>query len=147
MSASYLDDLSLRSFPHASRRSAVVATEGVVATSQPLAAQAGLGVLADGGNAIDAAIAAAAALTVVEPTSNGLGSDAFAIVWDGERLHGLNGSGRWPADADVEAIRASGHTDFPDWGWSAVKVPGGDRSASSRTARAARPSCRWRPAP
>lgn len=124
MSASYLDDLSLRSFPHASRRSAVVATEGVVATSQPLAAQAGLGVLADGGNAIDAAIAAAAALTVVEPTSNGLGSDAFAIVWDGERLHGLNGSGRWPAGADVEAIRAAGHTDFPDWGWSAVTVPG-----------------------
>src|SRR5450432_541169 len=69
----------------------------MVATSQPLAAQAGLAVLASGGNAIDAAIAAAAVLTVVEPTMNGIGSDAFALCWDGKRLHGLNGSGRAPA--------------------------------------------------
>src|SRR5580693_2285253 len=74
----------------------------VVATSQPLAAQAGLRMLLKGGNAVDAAIAAAVALTVVEPTSNGLGSDAFAIVWDGGELHGLNASGRSPAGWTAE---------------------------------------------
>src|SRR5829696_8208074 len=85
------------SFPYPSRRMPVLAPRGVVATSQPLAAQAGLRMLLAGGNAVDAAIATAAALTVVEPTSNGIGSDAFAIVWDGQRLHGLNASGRSPA--------------------------------------------------
>ena len=69
----------------------------VVSTSQPLAAQAGLRMLLAGGNAVDAAIAAAMALTVVEPTGCGLGSDGFAIVWDGKELHGLNASGRSPA--------------------------------------------------
>lgn len=79
-----------------SRRSAVLA-DNVVTTSHPLAAQAGLSMLAKGGNAIDAAIATAITLTLVEPTGNGMGSDAFAILWDGERLHGLNASGRSPA--------------------------------------------------
>jgi gamma-glutamyltranspeptidase/glutathione hydrolase len=68
----------------------------VVSTSHPLAAQAGLKILLAGGNAVDAAIAAAAMLTVVEPVSNGLGSDAFAILWDGKQLHGLNASGPAP---------------------------------------------------
>src|SRR4030088_2589339 len=72
---------------------APVMGRNVVSTSQPLAAQAGLRMLLRGGNAIDAAIAAAMTLTVVEPISNGIGSDAFAIVWDGSALHGLNGSG------------------------------------------------------
>ena len=101
------DPKSLRSYPFPSSRAALLATDGVVATSQPLAAQAGLGVLAEGGNAIDAAIATAAALTVVEPCSNGLGSDAFALVWDGSSLHGLNGSGRWPAANSAEELRAA----------------------------------------
>ena len=69
----------------------------VVSASHPLAAQAGLRMMLKGGNAIDAAIAAAAALTVVEPVSNGLGSDNFAILWDGLQLHGLNSSGAAPA--------------------------------------------------
>src|SRR3954464_8327852 len=67
-----------------------------VATSHPVAAQVGLGVLERGGNAVDAAIAVAATLTVVEPTMNGLGGDLFALVWDGNELHGLNASGRSP---------------------------------------------------
>ena len=69
----------------------------IVSTSHPLAAQAGLRTLQAGGNAVDAAIATAAAMTIVEPVSNGLGSDAFAIVWDGQQLHGLNASGTAPA--------------------------------------------------
>ena len=93
-------------------------------TSQPLAAQAGLGILAEGGNAIDAAIATAAALTVVEPCSNGIGSDAFALVWGEDSLHGLNGSGRWPAGNDAAELRADGHRSMPKRGWTPVTVPG-----------------------
>jgi len=118
------DPTSLRSYPYASSRAAVLATEGVVATSQPLAAQAGLGILADGGSAVDAAIASAAALTVVEPCSNGLGSDAFALVWDGDQLHGLNSSGRWPTANSAQELRDAGHRTVPERGWTPVTVPG-----------------------
>ncbi len=79
-----------------SRRSPVFA-RNIVSTSHPLAAQAGLRMLAAGGNAVDAAIATAACMTIVEPCSNGLGSDAFCILWDGKKLHGLNASGPAPA--------------------------------------------------
>jgi gamma-glutamyltranspeptidase/glutathione hydrolase len=68
----------------------------IVSTSHPLAAQAGLRMMLKGGNAVDAAIAAAAAITITEPVSNGLGSDAFCILWDGQKLHGLNASGHRP---------------------------------------------------
>lgn len=108
-------------FPYQSRRSPVMA-RNVVATSQPLAAQAGLHMLAKGGNAVDAALATAIALTVVEPTGNGLGSDAFAILWDGERLHGLNASGRAPAAWTPE--RFAGTDRMPQRGWESVTVPG-----------------------
>ena len=114
---------SLLRYPHPSRRHALLCSEGVVATSQPLAAQAGLRALLEGGNAVDAALACAVALTVVEPVSNGIGSDAFALVWDGENLHGLNGSGRAASALDAEALRAS-HETFPEWGWPGVTVPG-----------------------
>ena len=83
-------------YPHPSRRQPIIA-HNAVATSQPLAVQAGLSMLARGGNAVDAALATAIALTIVEPCSNGLGSDLFAIVWDGHELTGLNASGRAPA--------------------------------------------------
>jgi gamma-glutamyltranspeptidase / glutathione hydrolase len=108
-------------FPYPSRRMPVFA-HNVVATSQPLAAQAGLQMLARGGNAVDAAIAAAITLTVVEPTSNGIGSDAFAIVWDGQDLHGLNGSGRSPHA--WTSSRFAGRSAMPQQGWDAVTVPG-----------------------
>ncbi|OBK24330.1 gamma-glutamyltransferase [Mycobacterium asiaticum] len=107
-------------FPYAWPRTPILATN-VVCTSQPLAAQAGLRMLAEGGNAVDAAIATAIALTVVEPVSNGIGSDAFAIVWDGERLHGLNASGRSPAAWTPEYFGTQG---VPAFGWNAVTVPG-----------------------
>jgi gamma-glutamyltranspeptidase/glutathione hydrolase len=79
----------------------------VVSTSHPLAAQAGLRMLLKGGNAVDAAIAAAAAITLVEPVSCGLGSDAFAILWDGKQLHGLNSSGVAPAAWNPTTSRTS----------------------------------------
>lgn len=101
-----------------------MAANGVVATSQPLAAQAGLRMLQNGGNAVDAAVAAAAALTVVEPTSNGLGSDAFALIWDGFKLHGLNGSGRAPEALEAADLRGQGFTKVPSNGWLPVTVPG-----------------------
>src|SRR5690606_22648328 len=87
--------------PYPSARQPVMA-RNVVATSQPLAAQAGLRMLQRGGNAVDAALATAIALTVVEPTGNGIGADAFAILWDGETLHGLNASGRSPSALTAE---------------------------------------------
>jgi gamma-glutamyltranspeptidase/glutathione hydrolase len=108
-------------FPYASRRMPVLA-RNVVATSQPLAAQAGLRMLLKGGNAVDAAIATAVTLTVVEPTMNGIGSDAFALVWDGKHLNGLNASGRAPRAWTPE--RFAGRSSMPTDGWDAVTVPG-----------------------
>ena len=107
--------------PYASSRSPVMG-RNAVAASQPLAAQAGLRMLLKGGNASDAAVAAAMALTVVEPTGCGLGSDAFAIVWDGGKLHGLNSSGRSPAGWTRERFGA--RSAMPERGWEAVTVPG-----------------------
>ena len=107
--------------PYPARRVPVLA-RNIVATSQPLAAQAGVRMLLAGGNAVDAALASAIALTVVEPTGNGLGSDAFAILWDGEQLHGLNASGRSPAGWTPE--RFSGLDRMPQRGWESVTVPG-----------------------
>ena len=104
-----------------------VFARNVVATSQPLAAQAGLRMLADGGNAVDAAVACAAVMTLVEPCSNGLGSDAFCILWDGQQLHGLNASGRapaaWTADYFKRRYAADAGTP-PVRGWDSVTVPG-----------------------
>ena len=108
-------------FPYPSQRMPVFA-RNVVAASQPLAAQAGLKMMLKGGNAVDAALATAIALTVVEPTSNGIGSDAFALVWDGKKLHGFNGSGRSPKAWTRE--RFSGLKEMPMFGWDSVTVPG-----------------------
>jgi len=117
---------------YASHRSPVLA-ENLVTTSQPLAAQAGLSMLARGGNAVDAAIACAATLTVVEPTGNGLGSDGYAIVWDGQELHGLNSSGRSPAGWTPE--RFAGQSEMPQRGWESVTVPGAIRAWTTLSER------------
>jgi len=113
-------------FPYPSQRAPVVA-RNVVATSQPLAAQAGLDALRRGGNAVDAALTAAITLTVVEPNNNGVGSDAFAIVGfaDGT-IHGLNASGRSPAGWTYErfARGRTGSLAMPLVGWDSVTVPG-----------------------
>ena len=113
--------------PYPTTRRPVFA-RNVVATSQPLAAQAGLAMLARGGNAVDAAIAAAAVIALAEPCSNGLGSDNFAIVWDGRQLHGLNASGTAPAAWTLEYFRRKYGDDLagnvPKRGWDAVTVPG-----------------------
>jgi len=108
-------------FPYPSQRMPVLA-DHVVATSQPLAAQAGLAIMMRGGNAVDAAIATAAALMVTEPTSNGIGSDAFALVWSDGALHGLNASGRAPSLLTPAHLK--GHAQMPVHGWPAVTVPG-----------------------
>jgi len=102
-------------------RSPVIAKQ-MVATSQPLAAQAGLKILLEGGNAVDAAIATASTLTVVEPTMNGIGSDAFAMVYKNGNLFGLNASGKSPATWNPK--RFSNFSQLPTEGWESVTVPG-----------------------
>lgn len=109
--------------PYPSTRLPIFA-RNVVATSQPLASQAGLRILQKGGNAVDAAIATAAALTIVEPVSCGLGSDAFAIVWDGKQMHGLNSSGPAPAAWTPDYFKQHHEGRIPERGWGAVTVPG-----------------------
>ncbi len=111
---------------YASQRSPVFA-RNVVSTSHPLAAQAGLRMLQNGGNAVDAAIATAAVMTIVEPCSNGLGSDAFCILWDGKELHGLNASGCAPQGWTPEYFKAKYGADAKapaKRGWDSVTVPG-----------------------
>ena len=107
--------------PYASQRDPVFA-RNVVATSQPLATQAGIRALREGGNAIDAALAAAITLSVVEPCSNGVGSDAFALVWFDNSLYGLNASGKSPLLWDSKHF--SDCQSMPDRGWDSVTVPG-----------------------
>ena len=104
-----------------------VFARNVVATSHPLAAQAGLSLLQRGGNAVDAAVGAAAAMTILEPCSNGLGSDAFCILWDGRELFGLNASGRAPAAWTPDYFRkkyGAAARQPPQRGWDSVTVPG-----------------------
>ena len=109
-----------------SRRSNVMATRGMVATSQPLAAQAGLDILKAGGNAADAAVATAAMLNVVEPISTGIGGDCFALYYDAETqtVTALNGSGRASAAASIADLRSLGYTRMPTFTGHAVSVPG-----------------------
>ncbi|TBL77495.1 gamma-glutamyltransferase family protein [Paenibacillus thalictri] len=111
-------------YPYPSRRMVHYANRGMVSTTQPLAAEAGLDMLKRGGNAIDAAIATAACLTVVEPNSNSIGGDTFALVWTQGKLHGLNASGPSPGAISLEQVRAAGHEKMPTYGLLPVTVPG-----------------------
>jgi len=117
----YFDALNC---PYSCKRYTVYAKKGMVATSQPLVAGAGIEILRKGGNAIDAAIAVAACLTVCEPTSNGIGGDAFAIVSVGNKLYGLNSSGPAPMAISIEQLRKRGYTEIPKYGFAPVTVPG-----------------------
>ena len=112
-----------------SRRSSVVARNGIVATSQPLAAQVGIDVLKQGGNAVDAAVATAAALNVLEPMSTGIGGDMFALVWmnDTKKVVAVNGSGRSASAANTQDVKDKGYSEIPNNGphaGLAVSVPG-----------------------
>ena len=109
--------------PFASERTTLGAAHGVVATGNALAAQAGLDILKKGGNAVDAAIATAACLTVVEPTANGIGGDNFALVWMNDQLYGMNSNGPSPRGISLEAVKAD-HPAMPVHGWTPVNVPG-----------------------
>ena len=114
------------STPYSSARLPVFA-RNIVSTSHPLAAQAGLIMMQQGGKAVDAAIAAAAAMTITEPVSNGLGSDAFCILWDGQKLHGLNASGPAPQAWTPDYFHRKYGSDAvnpPKRGWDSVTVPG-----------------------
>ncbi len=112
---------NLNSYPYRSQRRVILGQRCAAATSQPLATLAGLEMFQMGGNAVDAAVAMAIALTVVEPTSNGIGSDAFAMVWDGQ-LHGLNASGKTPKTLSLKAYENV--PEIPQLGWLTVTVPG-----------------------
>src|SRR5205814_3203249 len=107
-------------------RSRVATRYGIVAASQPLAARAGVQMLERGGNAVDAAIAANAVMGVVEPQSNGIGGDLFAIVYDAKSrtLHGLNSGGWAPAGLTPSLLKARGIVEMPTTGIHSVTVPG-----------------------
>ena len=113
-------------YTYSSRRNVVYAKNGMACTSVPLGAQVGLEVLKAGGNAMDAAVAMAAGMPLFEPTGNGLGSDAFALVWveKEKKLYGLNASGVAPAALSADAIRELGFTEMPRAGWLPTMVPG-----------------------
>jgi gamma-glutamyltranspeptidase/glutathione hydrolase len=118
--------MSLRAKDGTQGRSMVMAREGIVAAESPLAAQAGATILAHGGNAIDAAVAANAVMGVVEPMMNGIGGDLFALVYDAKsgKVYGLNASGWAPAKLSIEFLKAKGITEMPQSGIQSVTVPG-----------------------
>src|SRR5687767_5037533 len=117
----------MQTLPFHSRRSSVYGRNGIVATSQPLATAAGLEILAKGGNAADAAVAAGAALNVTEPTSTGIGGDMFALYYaaDTRRVSALNGSGRAPSALTLERLKKDGFAgELPPFHAYTVTVPG-----------------------
>ena len=111
-------------YSFASHRNVVYATKGMACSTSPIASQVGLDILKSGGNAMDAAIAMATTLPLVEPTGNGLGSDCFALVWTDGHLYGLDGSGVAPMALSAEKVREAGYSAVPMNGWLPTMVPG-----------------------
>lgn len=116
--------MDVSDYPYSSTRRVVYGSHVMTATSQPLAAQTGIDILKRGGNAIDAAVAMAAVMTVVEPSCNGIGGDNFAQIWYQGKLYGMNSSGFAPTLADPENMRQKGYTSMPKYGMEVVTVPG-----------------------
>lgn len=110
--------------PYPKSRYSVSAPNGMVSTTSPLASSVGIEIMKKGGNAVDAAVAMAATMTVVEPCNNGVGSDAFAIVYMKDKLYGLNGSGFAPEDISIDKVKALGYEKMPKRGWLPIMVPG-----------------------
>ena len=121
-----MPEVDPRSYAYPSRRNVVYARKAMACTSIPQGAQIGLDVMKAGGNAVDAAVAMAAAMPLLEPTSNGLGSDCFALVWveAEKKLYGLNASGVAPAALSAALVRELGHQTMPQAGWIPTMVPG-----------------------
>ncbi len=117
-------DFINNNYSYPSKRQIVYAKNGMVHSSVPLAAQIGIDTLKKGGNAIDAAISMAAALPLLEPTGNGLGSDCFALIWYDDKLYGINGSGITPKALTPEVVKSAGFTEMPEEGWLSAMVPG-----------------------
>ena len=124
-------------YRYSSRRNVVYAKNGVCCTSVPLGAQVGLDVLKNGGNAVDAAVAMAGAMPLLEPTGNGLGSDCFALVWieKEKKLYGLNASGVAPMALSADEVRAKGFAEVPEEGWLPTMVPGAPAGWAALNAR------------
>ena len=112
------------SYPFLSRRRSLYAKRGIVGSTHPVASEAGLYILRQGGNAVDAAIAMATTLSVVEPNANGIGGDNFAIIWFDGKMYGLNSSGPAPMALNIEALERKGFDKMPEFGWESVTVPG-----------------------
>lgn len=121
-----MPDFDPLTYRYASRRNVIYAKNAVACTSVPLGAQIGIDIMKSGGNAVDAAVAMAAAMPLLEPTGNGLGSDCFALVWieRDKKLYGLNASGVAPMALSAERVRAMGYAEIPKSGWLPTMVPG-----------------------
>lgn len=117
-------EFNFNSYPYSSRREVVFSNKSMVATSNPSAALAGIEILRKGGNAIEAALAAAISMPVVEPTCNGFGADLFAIISYKNKLYGINGSGRSPKKISIQALREKSYEDMPFFGVDSVNTPG-----------------------
>lgn len=118
-------DFDKYTYRYPSRRNVVYGKNAMVHSSMPVASQIGIGVMRDGGNAVDAALAMASALPLLEPTGNGIGGDCFALIWYHGKLYGVNGSGVAPKRLSAELIRARGYEAVPEEGWLPTMVPGG----------------------
>lgn len=119
-------NMDMGKYRYASRRNVVFARNGMACSVSPLASQIGIRILQEGGNAVDAAVAMGMALPLLDPTSHGLGGDAFALIWSAKdhKLYGLDGSGIAPAALSAETVRAAGFEEMPTEGWLPVMVPG-----------------------